>query len=65
LDIDVLVSRTGEDLPFSACVDEVFAIVALFDRPDCVQQRQNGVPLDVMARGMLKDLQQSVALTVV
>jgi hypothetical protein len=38
--------------------------VVVLDRADCFQQRDNGMPLDVVAHGMLEDLAQRVAVMV-
>jgi hypothetical protein len=65
LDVDVLVLGTGENLGLCADVNKVFAVVALFDGPYGFQQRQYCVPLDVVTRGMLKDLQERVTVTAV
>src|SRR5258707_15211582 len=40
------------------------AAVLILGRADCLQQRQHGTPLDVVARRMLEDLAQRVALMV-
>jgi hypothetical protein len=41
------------------------AIVVFRDRADRLQQRDHGMPLDVVAHGMLEDLAQRVAVMVV
>jgi hypothetical protein len=46
----------GEDLDLIPNMDDVFAVVALFDGSDGFQQRENGSPLNVMTDRMLKDL---------
>jgi hypothetical protein len=46
----------GEDLDLIPNMDDVVAVVALFDGSDGFQQRENSTPLNVVAGRMLKGL---------
>src|ERR1022692_3738372 len=65
LGVDVLMRGGLEEFgprPDSNCDH---AIAVLHDRADRRQQRDHGMPLDVVAHGMLEDLAQRVAVVVV
>src|SRR4029453_17350670 len=62
LDVDVLVLRTAEERGLGTDVNRVLAVMAELDRSDGFEQRQHGVPLDVVARRMLEDLEERLTV---
>jgi hypothetical protein len=56
LSVDVLVTRTPENLSFLADAEQKHVVVLLFDGPDGRKQRHDIVPFDVVVRIWLKDL---------
>src|SRR5207237_990346 len=64
LDVNVLVGRAGEDFGVVGDANDVLPVRTWFDGSDCLEQRQDGTPIDVVARGMLKELQERGAVMV-
>jgi hypothetical protein len=64
LRIDVLVARF-ERLGFAADRHEEVPFVRLLDLADCLQQRGDGMPLDVVAQRVSKDVRQRVPLVAI
>ena len=62
LDVDVLVLPTAEERGLGTDVNRVLAVMAEFDRSDGFEQRQHGVPLDVVARRVLEDLEEGLTV---
>src|SRR4029453_7498904 len=63
--VDVLVGRDIEEPGLGSDGNCDLAIAVLLDRADRLQQRNDGAPLDVMARRVSKDLAQCVPLMAV
>ncbi|HEY1445269.1 MAG TPA: hypothetical protein VGF51_10240 [Acidimicrobiales bacterium] len=62
LSVDVLAIWTPENLGLLADSEQKHVVVPLFDRSDCLEQGDDIVPLDVVVRLLLKDLQQGVSM---
>src|ERR1700722_7102661 len=56
LSVDVLVTRTPENLGLLADAEQKHVVVLLFDGSDFLEQRYDIVPFDVVVRLLLKDL---------
>src|ERR1022692_236088 len=65
LDIDVLMRRDVEEFGSGPDCDGNHPIALLHDRADGLQQGDHGMPLDVVAHGMLEDLAQRIAVMIV
>ena len=65
LGVDVLMRGSFEVFGLRSDSGGDRAIVVLHDRADRLQQRDYGMPLDVMTHRMLEDLAQCVAVMVV
>ena len=65
LDIDVLVLWSHKDVVLSVEIDVKLILVTLFDGSNGLEETEDAVPLNVVARGVLKDLDQRVAMMVV
>src|ERR1700722_13375726 len=62
LRVDVLVSRDVKNLGLRSENNDVFTVVPLSDRGNGLQERENRMPLDVVACRMLKDRGQSASV---
>src|ERR1700733_12225397 len=62
LSVDVLVTRTPENLGLLADAEQKHVVMLLFDGSDCLEQRYDVVPFDVVVRPLLKDLKQGVSM---
>src|SRR6266851_4612317 len=65
LGVDVLMRRDVKEFGPGPDSNGNHAVAVLHDRADRLQQGDNGVPLDVVAHGMLEDLAQRVAVMIV
>jgi len=65
LDINVLVLGPHKDVVLAVEIDVELVLVTLFDGAHCLEEAEDAVPLNVVARGVLKDLDQRVAMMVV
>src|ERR1039457_6439887 len=64
LGVDVLVRGAVEIFGRRSEGDGNAPVVVILNRANCLQQRDNGMPLDVVTHGMLEDLAQRVAVMV-